>query len=194
LVSAKFSFENFENSVPQSQLPEFGSFFKMNAFRCFFHERESRRVAECDVWVTWSVSFLRARVQALFGIPVRTLKFNRRLISNSERLSNLNLKDRSTFFVNSPTLDVDTQQRNSGEPQLRNTNEVPDDRQPLQRPMRSRAFSPEAIEERIKKLEDLGFPRADCEKALQSALFNVDRAADYLVNGSIPEPLVLSFQ
>jgi hypothetical protein len=47
------------------------------------------------------------------------------------------------------------------------------------------------IEQRIQSLEELGFHRADCEKALKSALFNLDRAADYLVSGSIPEPLSL---
>jgi Holliday junction resolvasome RuvABC DNA-binding subunit len=58
-------------------------------------------------------------------------------------------------------------------------------------PPRAVGFTVEIIEKRVTALEELGFPRQDCERALRAAQFNMDRATDYLLSGTIPEPLVI---
>jgi hypothetical protein len=44
---------------------------------------------------------------------------------------------------------------------------------------------------KIRVLADMGYPEEDCRRALEAALYNIDRAADYLIGGNIPKPLEL---
>lgn len=46
---------------------------------------------------------------------------------------------------------------------------------------------PPGFSKKVGELESLGFKRADCEVALRAALGNVDRAADYLLSGRVPD-------
>lgn len=46
---------------------------------------------------------------------------------------------------------------------------------------------PENYQELLDELVSLGYEEENCKKALSSALYNLERAADFLVNGYIPE-------
>lgn len=45
---------------------------------------------------------------------------------------------------------------------------------------------PPGFEMKVQELVTMGFALRDCEDALRAALYNVDRAADYLLSGNIP--------
>jgi len=47
---------------------------------------------------------------------------------------------------------------------------------------------PPDFNEKVSTLLALGFSKGDCEKALRAAVFNPNRAADFLLTGYIPEP------
>lgn len=44
----------------------------------------------------------------------------------------------------------------------------------------------EALENTLKEMQEMGFPREECMRALRAAFYNPDRAVDYLLNG-IPD-------
>jgi hypothetical protein len=127
---------------------------------------------------------------------VRSMKFSRREIQQNDDLRNIGLKDGSTIIVNSPTLRASQTLMRSASPpevpQLLYKREPQNVEVPLPRRPRVVGFSAEQIEQRVGRLEELGFPRDDCEKALKAAAFNLDRATDYLLSGKIPEPLVIN--
>jgi hypothetical protein len=138
----------------------------MSTIPCVFRSRDSGRVLEMDVSTKWTVSFLRSRVQDEMGVRVRTLKYKRREMADGDCLGDLGLNGGATIFVNSQTLSP----------------------APIAKRPRVCGFSEEAIGQRVSRLEALGYPRGDCEKALRAAAFNLDRAADYLAGGRVPEP------
>lgn len=45
---------------------------------------------------------------------------------------------------------------------------------------------PTGFAEQVQELESMGFSKCDCQDALRAALYNIDRAADYLLSGNIP--------
>ena len=52
---------------------------------------------------------------------------------------------------------------------------------------------PPGFRRKVNELMDMGFSEADCENALRAAVGNVDRAADFLLSGNIPDvPRMLS--
>lgn len=56
-------------------------------------------------------------------------------------------------------------------------------------PRGDRSFLPsqEKIDAMVKLLQELGFEKELCKKALKAACYNCDRAADYLLSNTIPE-------
>lgn len=46
----------------------------------------------------------------------------------------------------------------------------------------------EELEKTLKEMQDMGFPREECMRALRAAYYNPDRAVDYLLNGIPDEP------
>jgi hypothetical protein len=103
------------------------------------------------------------------GIQVHSMKYNRHEIEDSDRLDSIGLSERSTIFLNSPVCTESYESRQ------------------IEPDTTRRRFSPDQIAERIGRLEELGFHRSLCEKALRSAGYEVGRAADFLVSGYIPE-------
>jgi hypothetical protein len=141
---------------------------------CWFRARDMGRMAEISVDTSWSVPILRARAEEALQLTVRTMKYKRREIQETDSLEKLGLVDGATVFVNSPTL----------------VSSAPIIRPP---PPRAAGFTEEVIARRVAQLQELGFPRDDCERALRAAQFNTDRAVDYLIRGApIPEPLVIA--
>lgn len=53
--------------------------------------------------------------------------------------------------------------------------------------IKGRFNDPPGFSKKVEELESLGFGRADCEVALRAAVGNVDRAADFLLSGRIPD-------
>lgn len=46
---------------------------------------------------------------------------------------------------------------------------------------------PPGFKAKVDQLADMGFSRGDCERAVRAALGNVDRAAEFLLSGQIPD-------
>ena len=60
--------------------------------------------------------------------------------------------------------------------------------QPEGQPSRRRIEHDAQFNTNVQNLMEMGFPKTDCEAALEAAFGNADRAADYLLSGHIPEP------
>jgi hypothetical protein len=142
----------------------------MSVCRAVFTARDAGLTAELDVSLNWPVLELYRRLESLMGIEVHSLKFNRREILDTDRLDALGLGPNPIIFVNSQTL-------------------APTSVPSAERVRRATGCSPEELEERIHRLEELGFERELCVKALKSASYCIHRAARYLLSGWVPEPL-----
>jgi hypothetical protein len=116
---------------------------------------------------------IRQRLGASLGIPVQTLKFRKAILSDNQCIKDLGLSEKSVILVN---------------PQVYNNNDQKQSHQRFHRP-RTVGWTEEQISARVNRLVEFGYPREDCERALKAAQFNMDRAVDYLVSGSIPQPL-----
>jgi hypothetical protein len=143
-----------------------------NSLPCIFQERQIGRAAKFLVCLSWTAAVLRNHVEKALGIPVRSLKFQHRDISNHGPIDDLGLTSGSVIFVNSPMIDWI---RQGARPRLPGAG----------------GFRAEVVEKRVAALMELGFERDECERALRAAQFNLDRATDYLLSGTIPEPLVI---
>jgi hypothetical protein len=135
----------------------------MATITCVCRAEEIGRVAEINVNSNWTGLDLRNAIAEALKLSVSTMRFQCRSIHDSDMVGDVGLREGSSVFINS-----------------QDTTNV--------RFVRSKLRS-EAIAARITVLEDLGFPRTDCEKALRASEFNVDRAADCLLRGSVPELL-----
>jgi len=107
---------------------------------------------------------------------VFALKLNRQILDLSTQLSELSLTPESVILIN---------------PQVKNAlvvqlNSIPSQSRLVNLPPRSTDWTDEQIQQKIGLLTNLGFPRADCERAIRSADFNVDRAVEYLISGVVP--------
>jgi hypothetical protein len=136
------------------------------------------KTAELRGDLTWSGAVLRAHAADALDFAVHTLKYRRREIADDAILEDLGVENGCCIFVNSSNL---TSSACLAKPV------------PLERaPPRVSGFTDEVISRRVVQLQELGFPREDCERALRAAQFNTDRAVDYLLSGAaIPEPLVI---
>jgi hypothetical protein len=171
-------------------------YHSMDFVRCKFVNTCTRRSIEIDISLTWNVVCVADQVSEALNTEVQTMKFRRQLIQVSDRLTDLSLKDGSTIFVNSPTFEVTNVLTESPPLQPRCALEQAALAPPAHevcvrtRP-RVATIDKDVIKQRIDRLEELGYPRMDCEKALVAAAYNIDRASDYLVLGVIPKPLMI---
>jgi hypothetical protein len=145
------------------------------SLQCTFIDRESGHRAAVNVYLTFNVQFLIQQIERVLKVTVRSLKFKRRTIAPSDKLSDLGLTHNSVVFVNSPRVESTLPAKTTS-----------------QRP-RVVGFDTETIKKRVSLLGKLGYPLSDCEKALRAAAFNMDRAADYLASGVIPEPFAINY-
>jgi UV excision repair protein RAD23 len=128
---------------------------------------------------------VRQSLEELLGFEVNQLKCQRRLLDDSETIGSLGIAADSAIFVNPQVTSGGKSDRLRPRscPMLQPVRVPP--LQPL--PPRSTGWTREAIDGRIDRLADLGFARDQCEIALKTACFNIDRAADYLVAGFVPD-------
>jgi hypothetical protein len=131
----------------------------------------------CDA----TIAEVKALASELFGKPVLALKANRRLLRDDEYVRNLGLRPGTVVFVNPQ---VTASSRLPPEP--RQIVIVPRALTPPVLPPRVVGWTDEAVHSRVQALLEMGFPREQCERAIEAAGCNVDRAADYLVSGFIP--------
>jgi hypothetical protein len=75
--------------------------------RCAFRVRDVGKATDLDVNLRWSVPELRQRVEEVMGVQVRSLKFKRREILDTDQLDALGLSGYPTIFVNSQTMIAD---------------------------------------------------------------------------------------
>ena len=54
-------------------------------------------------------------------------------------------------------------------------------------PRTSKTEDPSDFQSKVRSLMDIGFDQKLCERALRASYFNVDRAAEYLIEGQVPE-------
>jgi hypothetical protein len=128
-----------------------------------------------------TIAEVKLMVSNYFMKQVFMLKANRRILFDDERVCDAGIKPGSVIFINpqAVTSSVPLGSRvQFTEPAIPRILPV--------LPPRSVGWTKEAIDERISTLTELGFARSDCERALHAANYNVDRAADFLVSGSIP--------
>lgn len=64
--------------------------------------------------------------------------------------------------------------------------------EPLPSLFQTKFDDPENFDEQVLELVNLGFSKEDSQYALRSALYNLERAANYLLSGSIPDPIEIS--
>jgi hypothetical protein len=126
-----------------------------------------------------TVAQVKLRLEAALDEPVRQLKFQRRLLDDNELVSSLGLRPGAIIFVNPQVARRTDRLRPRADPQSA----------PVALPPRPTGWPKEAIEARIDRLTELGYARPDCDRALRAAWFNVDRAGEFLVSGSITADL-----
>jgi hypothetical protein len=161
----------------------------MDRVTLFLLNRDTGECVPIAADLCWSGGELRQAAESALRTAVHTLKYSRREILDAERLLDAGLAAHATVFVNSPSL---VRSLTLGAPPP--LAEVPPRaRETGMRPLpRPPGFTRESIAARVAQLTELGFPEDDCERALRAAQFNSDRAVDYLLSGSIPEPLVIA--
>lgn len=90
---------------------------------------------------------------------------------------------------------------NNKENEVEEENNKPNESKPHQPPLAQRTVpepkplpvstgnfhDPPGFRKKVDELQALGFSRGDCEIALRAAVGNVDRAADYLLSGRVPD-------
>jgi hypothetical protein len=168
----------------------FWTFGRMASFNVVFRRRDNRDVLAMEVSTLWTVSTLRAKLEARMGIRVHTLKYNRKQIEEDADLGSIGLADGATIFINSQTLVASMPLcARPMHPATRPPAAMETPAEWRCRRPRVSGFSEDVIRERIKRLTEMGGSWEDAEKALRAAAFNMDRAADYLASGNIPEPL-----
>jgi hypothetical protein len=153
--------------------------------------RDTGKQFDMDVPLTWTVARLRDHLEERLHIPVYSLKMKGRIFEDDDVMADLGLGASANIFLNSRSLvaSMPVQEIKVKEPAPPRAKDAPVRSRPP--PPRTRGFTEEQIAERVAFLEELGFETALCEKALKAACFNLDRAADYLLLGNVPEPLVL---
>jgi hypothetical protein len=167
------------------------SFRKMALCRCTFHMRDTGKQFDMDVPLSWSVATLREHLEEKMGIRIFSLKMKGRVFGDDDAMADLGLGASANVFLNSRSYAVSSpvEKVKVNEPAPSRAKDAPVRCRPP--PPRTRGFTKEQIAERVASLEALGFETALCEKALKAACYNLDRAADYLLSGNVPEPLVL---
>jgi hypothetical protein len=137
---------------------------------------QPRRLFAADLSPSNTVAQVKQWLEGITGTPVKQLKFQRRLLDDSELVSSLGLRSDSVIFVNPQVAPRSDGLRPRSYPLSA----------PVSLPPRAIGWTKEVIGARIDRLTDLGYSRPDCERAMRAACFNAERAAEYLVSGSMP--------
>ena len=156
----------------------------------------------------------KIKLSQVMRVPVETIKliYKTTTLADSKKVGDLKLLPNSIIQV----LTVRTTKKTTEQPQQQsnttpienssNTNpeiiSTNDNKVKLSRllkkpksraqlpPRRGQCFAsqdPPHFKQMVKALESLGFDRKMCIKALRASFYNADRAAEYLIEGSIPD-------
>lgn len=149
----------------------------------------------------------KKRLEAAAKIPARNIDLvhDQRLISETKTINELSLSQNSVISIRCKKSLCQVQPKIRSNPERtsnpliqpcnlqrcrRNTNNINYNFQHIQRSMPMDKKSAKiCINCGIQSLYELGFPKHQCQQALLAAGFNIDRAAEYLLNGNTPESL-----
>ncbi|EAY02648.1 UBA/TS-N domain containing protein [Trichomonas vaginalis G3] len=144
----------------------------------------SGKITDLDVNDSITIKQVKDQIALIKGLESQffSLFYKASLLSENTILSELNIKPNEYLLIyNLPHEKIQN---------LISKREIPTPKVQHKKsniPPRSSVKKPKNYEKMISKLENLGFEKEKCIKALIASSYNVDRAANYLFDDSIPE-------
>lgn len=127
------------------------------------------------------VSTLKQILSSQISMPANSfsLFFHAQILQDNEKVANLHVKSQEFISI------YPQPQKFVNNNISRNQKAQKSYKRSL--PPRNDAYIPKNIDKLVQKLENLGYEHEKCRKALISASYNLERAAEYLIEDRIPE-------
>ena len=166
----------------------------------------SNKTYELELYPTDTIGQIREKLGKEFGLLSSALKFIHlaKVLTDEQTIEECGIDGTNFVILHIQNIKLSSQikkeekkklspiKEKDPSPKKENITILKDFKGPQVEPLpiyqtKSEIPDPVDFEEKVKSLISLGFSKSDCEQALRSAVFNSNRAAEFLLSGHIPD-------